>query len=121
MRVIGCLYYATTLPTHDKFAPRAMKYALLGYGIHQKGYKLYNLITKSCFFSRDMVFYKDKFPFNQKYPVIEDLSSFDPFPPVPISDDAATPLKHSPFIGPLRSPQKVTDSITTAFLDAGQQ
>lgn len=51
MRVIGCLCYATTLPKIDKFAPRTIKYVLLGYGVHQKGYKLYNLDTKSCFIS----------------------------------------------------------------------
>lgn len=63
MRIIDCLCYATTLPRQDKFAPRVVKCALLGYGTHQKGYKLYNLITKSVFISRDVVFYEDIFPF----------------------------------------------------------
>src|SRR5688572_20772451 len=33
--------------------------------MHQKGYKLYNLITKTVFVSRDVVFHERFFPFQQ--------------------------------------------------------
>uniref|UniRef100_A0A3Q7GVD8 Uncharacterized protein n=1 Tax=Solanum lycopersicum TaxID=4081 RepID=A0A3Q7GVD8_SOLLC len=38
---------------------------MLGYVAHQKGYKLYNLVTKSILISRDVIFYEDIFPFSQ--------------------------------------------------------
>lgn len=56
MKIIGCLCFATLLPKHDKFSPRAVKAVLVGYGTTQKGFKLYNLDTKQFFISRDVVF-----------------------------------------------------------------
>lgn len=63
MRIIGCLYYASTLPKQDKFSPRAIKFVLLGYGIFQKGYKIYDLEKQVVFISRDVVFNEFIFPF----------------------------------------------------------
>lgn len=67
MRVIGCLCFATTLPRSDKFGARAVKCALLGYVVHQKGDKLLDLEHNVLFTSRDVTFYEEVFPFqNQK-------------------------------------------------------
>lgn len=70
IRVIRCLCYTTTLPKQDKFAPRAIKCVFLGYDIHQKGYKVYNLANKSYFISRDVIFYEDKFLFQSPIPEV---------------------------------------------------
>lgn len=43
MRIIGSLCYATRLPKQDKFGSKAIKDVIMGYGVHQKGYKLYDL------------------------------------------------------------------------------
>ncbi|GJU13567.1 retrovirus-related pol polyprotein from transposon TNT 1-94 [Tanacetum coccineum] len=69
----------------DKFTPRGVPYVFLGYPAHQKGYKLYNLLTHSSFVSRDVVFHEYIFPFNE--------SSFKNFfQPMPVSMHAHTHL-----------------------------
>ena len=45
-KVIGCLCYVTVMPKQDKFSARVVKYVLLGYGLYQKGYKVYDLDKK---------------------------------------------------------------------------
>ncbi|XP_019256399.1 PREDICTED: uncharacterized protein LOC109234799 [Nicotiana attenuata] len=52
------------IPSHDKFAPRAVKSVFLGYAAHQKGYRLLDLENRVFFISRDVVFYEDIFPFH---------------------------------------------------------
>ncbi|XP_070014714.1 uncharacterized protein [Nicotiana sylvestris] len=77
------------IPSHDKFAPRAMRSVLLGNVAHQKGYKLLDLENRVFFISRDVVFYEDIFPFH----TIEDSSEplFLNMTPVPIKDFAEEP------------------------------
>ncbi|GKG14329.1 cysteine-rich receptor-like protein kinase 8, partial [Tanacetum coccineum] len=53
--------------TADKFSPRGVPCLFLGYPQHQKGYKLYNLLTKTKFVSRDVQFYEEIFPYSQPY------------------------------------------------------
>ncbi|XP_049349895.1 uncharacterized protein LOC125814480 [Solanum verrucosum] len=60
----------------DKFSPRAIPVALLGYSNSQKGYLLYDLHSKSLFVNRHVVFKKDVFSFKDVKP------SSDPVFPV---------------------------------------
>ncbi|KAH0773131.1 hypothetical protein KY290_010268 [Solanum tuberosum] len=63
IKVIGCLVFATNLRRNDKFAPKANKAVFLGYAVSQKGYKLLDIESKLVFVSRDVLFFKDIFPF----------------------------------------------------------
>ena len=63
LRVVGCLCFATNFLKKDKFAPRAREAVLLGYAATQKGYKLYDMKSKTIFVSRDVVFHEQLFPF----------------------------------------------------------
>ncbi|GJX34562.1 cysteine-rich receptor-like protein kinase 8 [Tanacetum coccineum] len=62
--IFGCFAVATN-PSRisDKFASKGVPCVFLGYPAQQKGYKLYNLLTHSCFVSRDVQFHEHIFPF----------------------------------------------------------
>ncbi|KAH9625378.1 hypothetical protein KSS87_011449, partial [Heliosperma pusillum] len=64
LRVIGSLCFASMpLTNKDKFAKRGRKCVFIGYPFGQKGYKLYDLDTHTCFTSRDVVFKEGVFPY----------------------------------------------------------
>lgn len=47
-----------------KFSPRDNKHVFIGYSPHQKGYKVYNLDTKTISVSRDVIFFEKRFPYH---------------------------------------------------------
>jgi hypothetical protein len=64
LRVFGCLAFVSTL-TRDrgKFDHRSIPFIFIGYPNGTKGYKLFNLFTKSVFISRRVVFHENIFPY----------------------------------------------------------
>lgn len=64
LRIFGCLAYISTLSRNrTKFDSRAIPYVFIGYPFGIKGYKFFNLHTKSIVVSRDAVFHEHLFPF----------------------------------------------------------
>ncbi|XP_074306524.1 uncharacterized protein LOC141641774 [Silene latifolia] len=77
----------------DKFAKRGRKCIFVGYPSDKKGWKMYDLETKSYFVSRDVVFYETVFPF-----------STTPSPNVP----SPTVVSDEPFNGSLSADESDT-------------
>lgn len=63
LRSFGCLAYMSQ-HSSDKLLPRALKTVFVGYLLHKKGYKLYDLESKTIHFSRNFVFFEDVYPFS---------------------------------------------------------
>lgn len=83
LRTIGCLCYATiTGPKPDRFALRTRRCVFLGYPPGQKGYKFYDLKTRTTFLSRDVIFKETEFPFKDRkhIPIIHTKFSPSSFP-----------------------------------------
>ncbi|XP_075080160.1 uncharacterized protein LOC142165522 [Nicotiana tabacum] len=121
LRVIGCLCYATTLPRQDKFSPRAIPFVLLGYGIFQKGYKLYDMEHKTIFISRDVLFHDNIFTFSSKaldqdfsFPIMSTPSPTldDPiFSPPHIPDQPSTIASHDAEVFDITDPSSITTNL----------
>ena len=69
LRIFGCTVYAhISSPGRSKLAPRAQKCVFVGYAASQKGYKLYNPVTKKIFVSLDVTFLEQQ-PYFLKKPL----------------------------------------------------
>ncbi|KAF7841255.1 Retrovirus-related Pol polyprotein from transposon RE1 [Senna tora] len=76
LRSFGCLcYIANTVPHKDKFDTKAYKSVFLGYASGCKAYKVYDAENKKMHISRDIVFYEENFPFQEKTRIDEAIVS----------------------------------------------
>ncbi|GJV27187.1 putative RNA-directed DNA polymerase [Tanacetum coccineum] len=66
LRSFGCLCFSAILNNHDKMSFRSEKCVLIVYSTNKKAYKLLSLDSRNVFYSRDVKFYENVFPFEQK-------------------------------------------------------
>ncbi|CAL1372799.1 unnamed protein product [Linum trigynum] len=95
LRVFGCLVYAKdNHGSLHKFADRGRAGVFLGYAATQKGYKIYDLMSKRIIMSRDVVFHERYFPFQAQDPrefhwidpdVFDEVSVREVQPPIPVA------------------------------------
>lgn len=108
LKVFGCLAHMSVHP-HDKLSPRALKTVFLGYSMTQKGYRLFDPVTKQFHVSRHVVFNEDSFPYITNKTTLPTLvfpppaNNADDDDPV---DTSASHISHHPMdtISPPTSP-----------------
>src|SRR5688572_8401583 len=73
LRVFGSFCFANNRPrVKDKFGSRTRKCIFVGYPHGKKGWWLFYLERREYFFSRDLLFVEDKFPYTEHYDEIAD-------------------------------------------------
>lgn len=82
----------------------------MGYTFAKKGYKLYNMETRSCFVSRDVIFHEHIFPF-LKSPI--NAASFCPSPFAACFDDSPSTTTSFHYISPVSSTSTSSSSLPT--------
>lgn len=105
LKTFGYLCYTSIPKVHThKFDPRSVPCVFLGYPFSKKGYKLYNLLSKLTFISRDVIFLEHIFSFSSSSPSLDSLL----FPLSSISPD----IDHYP---PATYPFYSTPSLPTTI------
>lgn len=65
LKAFGCLCFTSTLKQgRSKLDARAHPCVFIGYPFAQKGYRVYDLVSKRILVSRDLVFHERHFPFH---------------------------------------------------------
>ncbi|GJS00585.1 ribonuclease H-like domain-containing protein [Tanacetum coccineum] len=74
LRSFGYLCYSIVLNEFDKFSSKSHKCVLIGFSSVKKAYKLYSLDSKVVFYSRDLRFYENVFPFRMNKDLLNEAS-----------------------------------------------
>lgn len=70
LRVFGCLCYVHNNDTHrHKFAQHSRRSVFVGYSLSQRGYRVFDLKTKTIYTNRDAIFREEEFPFKNPQPI----------------------------------------------------
>ena len=93
LQVYGCPCFVTNLTTNHKFDTRARRCIFLGYPLGQKGYRVYDLVGKKMFTSRDVIFHKNIFHFSN---IPHDDDNNIPTLPKSFDIGIATPITTTP-------------------------
>lgn len=97
LKVFECLAYATPLVAHrQKLGPRARQRVFLGYKPRNKGYVLFDKISKAICTSRHVISYEHKFPSKPPQPestgISATLNSF-PLPILSLHGEGLFPIE----------------------------
>ena len=106
LRTFGCICYShISKDERQKLDAKSVKCILLGYGIHVKGYRLFDLEKRKVFYSRDVIFNESEKidTQSQKESVVDNVHNYE-FQ-VPLQDEILT----EPAEEPVR-PQRVNCS-----------
>ena len=76
-----------------KFDTRVQRYIFLGYPLGQKGYRVYDLVDKKIFTSRDVIFHENVFPYAN---ILHDDQNNTPTLPKPFDTTIDTPIIITP-------------------------
>ncbi|GKC63226.1 putative RNA-directed DNA polymerase, partial [Tanacetum coccineum] len=76
LRSFRCLCFSFVLNNSDKFSSKSEKCVLISFSTTKKAYKVYSLESKMIYYSRDIKFYENIFPFKMNDSLQKEQSIF---------------------------------------------